>query len=248
MYFLFIVTQTFWVFSQYLPCILHHILKYFVIHIWAATWQNQQNECAPSEDSDQPGHPPILISLCCPHEESLGPKLPIKRTAKTLTRLGRCPGWSESSLGAHLFCWFCHVVAHFIFSGYNVSIWYNKWATSWQNLLLPYANNKGADQPAHQCSLIGAFVVHCLDSIIPLVSITKISSLYLASLAAWAGLCLAWSQTPKTGFLVMWLIFYIPYFSGYNVSIWYNKWEVLWQHQELDQKYWGGKKNTVKTL
>ena len=26
--------------------------------------------CAPSEDSDQPGHPP---SLCCPYEESLGP-------------------------------------------------------------------------------------------------------------------------------------------------------------------------------
>ena len=30
---------------------------------WTATWQNQQNECAPSEDSDQPGHPPSLISL-----------------------------------------------------------------------------------------------------------------------------------------------------------------------------------------
>ena len=30
---------------------------------WAATWQNQQNECAPSEDSDQPGHPPSLISV-----------------------------------------------------------------------------------------------------------------------------------------------------------------------------------------
>ena len=28
---------------------------------WAATRQNQQNECAPSEDSDQPGHPPSLI-------------------------------------------------------------------------------------------------------------------------------------------------------------------------------------------
>ena len=26
-------------------------------------------------------------------------------------RLGRCPGWSESSLGAHSFCWFCHVAA-----------------------------------------------------------------------------------------------------------------------------------------
>ena len=29
--------------------------------IWAVTWQNQQSECAPSEDSDQPGHPPSLI-------------------------------------------------------------------------------------------------------------------------------------------------------------------------------------------
>ena len=29
------------------------------------------------------------------------------RTAKTLIRLGGCPGWSQSSLGAHSFCWFC---------------------------------------------------------------------------------------------------------------------------------------------
>ena len=34
------------------------------------------------------------------------------RTAKTLIRLGGCPGWSESSLGAHSFCWFCQVTAH----------------------------------------------------------------------------------------------------------------------------------------
>ena len=34
-------------------------------------------------------------------------------TAKTLIRLGGCPGWSESSLGAHSFCWFCHVAAQF---------------------------------------------------------------------------------------------------------------------------------------
>ena len=27
------------------------------------TWQNQQNECAPSEVSDQPGHPPSLIRV-----------------------------------------------------------------------------------------------------------------------------------------------------------------------------------------
>ena len=34
-----------------------------IIVIWAATWQNQQSECAPSEDSDQPGHPPNLIRV-----------------------------------------------------------------------------------------------------------------------------------------------------------------------------------------
>ena len=29
---------------------------------------------------------------------------------------------------------------------------------------MPYANNKGADQPAYLCSLTSAFVVRCLDS------------------------------------------------------------------------------------
>ena len=36
------------------------------------------------------------------------------RTAKTLIRLDGCPGWSESSLGAHSFCWFCHVAVHLV--------------------------------------------------------------------------------------------------------------------------------------
>ena len=63
---------------------------------------------APSEDSDQPGHPPSLIRV---HEKSLGPEQPIQRTTKSLIRLGACPGWSESSLGAKSFCWFCHEVA-----------------------------------------------------------------------------------------------------------------------------------------
>ena len=31
--------------------------------IWAATWQNQQSDCAPSEDSDQPGHQSSLIKV-----------------------------------------------------------------------------------------------------------------------------------------------------------------------------------------
>ena len=81
--------------------------------IWATSWQNQQNGmCAQwrlrsawaSAQSDQ--------SLRCPHEESWDPYLPIECTAKTLIRLGGCPGWSESSLGAESFCWFCHEAAH----------------------------------------------------------------------------------------------------------------------------------------
>ena len=43
--------------------------------------------------------------------------------------------------------------------------------------LMTYANNKGADQPAHPRSLISTFVVRCLDSIMPLVSISEISRL-----------------------------------------------------------------------
>ena len=43
---------------------------------------------------------------------ALDGKLRFRQTAKTLIRLGGCPGWSESSLGAQPFCWFCHVAAH----------------------------------------------------------------------------------------------------------------------------------------
>ena len=43
--------------------------------------------------------------------------------------------------------------------------------------VLPYANIKDADQPVHPCSLMSVFVIRCLDSIIPLVSISEISSL-----------------------------------------------------------------------
>ena len=50
-------------------------------------------------------------------------------------------------------------------------------------------------QDCHVQSLLCAFVVRCLDSIIPPVSKSEISSLYLVSVAAQAGVCLPWSQT-----------------------------------------------------
>ena len=65
---------------------------------------------------------------------------------------------------------------------------------------MSYANNNGADQPAHPRSLISAFVVRCLDSIMSLVSVTKISSLMLASGAERASLSVTWSETPGDTF------------------------------------------------
>ena len=68
--------------------------------------------------------------------------------------------------------------------------------------LMSYANNKGADQPAHPHprSLISAFVIHCLDNLMSLVSVTKISSLMLASVAEQASLSLTWSETHEDTF------------------------------------------------
>ena len=39
--------------------------------------------------------------------------------------------------------------------------------------LMPYANNKGTDQPAYRRSLISTFVVCCLDSMLCMLAISK---------------------------------------------------------------------------
>ena len=49
-------------------------------------------------------------------------------------------------------------------------------------------------------SLISAFVVRCLDSVMSLVSETKISCLMLASVAEQGSLSLTWSETPEDKF------------------------------------------------
>ena len=141
--------------------------------------------CAPNTDSNQHAHP-------------LGLLLPIKHPTKTLIRLQGYASWSASLLGA---CDFLSFVAqmnkHIPFQSV-ISRWlvfpltlstlrqqnrqphwniHSKKLSLVTRLLLPYANNKGADQPANPRSLISTFVVRCLDSIIPLVSISKTSSL-----------------------------------------------------------------------
>ena len=65
--------------------------------------------------------------------------------------------------------------------------------------LMSYANNKGADQTAHLRSLISAFVVRCLDSIISIFYSRNFKTLAV-SVAEQAALCLAWSETPEDTF------------------------------------------------
>ena len=66
---------------------------------------------------------------------------------------------------------------------------------------MPYANNKGADEPAHPCSLVSTFVVHYFDSMICILAITKVSRFLLGSVADQAGLNLTWSKNHKNTFL-----------------------------------------------
>ena len=83
--------------------------------IWAALWQNQQNDYAPSKDSDHPRHPPSLTRVFALHSMGCqGPKL---------SSCGEQRLWSDwvdakADLGlrwAHMaFCWFYHELAHLI--------------------------------------------------------------------------------------------------------------------------------------
>ena len=59
-------------------------------------------------------------------------------------------------------------------------------------MTLLYTNNKGTDQPAHLCSLISAFVIHFLESIMTPLDSPKISIFQLVSVAELAGLSLTW--------------------------------------------------------
>ena len=137
---------------------------------------------ADSEDSDQTGQMPRLIWVftgCICVDAQDDPSLCL----------------------VHVICWFCCAQAHMV--------------------LFTVIKEIGQYEPCHEktvcdmlrtkmqmslCGLISNFVISCLDSIMPLVSISKISRLKLVSVAAQASLSLTWSQTPKTGFLVTRLI------------------------------------------
>ena len=111
--------------QTYTPFKLHECCK----EIGAALLQNQQNDCAPSQDSDQPGHPPSLIrvfTVCMKKAWVLSNPLSAQWR---LLRLGGCPAWSESSLNTQSFCWFSHKAAHLTSMLKSCSTW------DWQNAM-----------------------------------------------------------------------------------------------------------------
>ena len=70
--------------------------------------------------------------------------------------------------------------------------------------LREFANNKGADQPAHLRSLISTFVIRLLKSIISKPAASKILIFMLVPVAEQAGLNLTLWETPKTCFDALW--------------------------------------------
>ena len=69
--------------------------------------------------------------------------------------------------------------------------------------------NKGADQLSSNCTADQCLYFCYKDSTIPTLLKSKISIFKTFSVAAQAGLCWTWSETPMTGFLASQLILYM---------------------------------------
>ena len=155
--------------------------------IWATTWQNQQNECAPSEDSV------LLSSMLYEPRHDKTNKMSV-RPAKTQISLGIRPVWSESLLCAQ---WvakdrrFLHAESEdsdqngrmprliWVFTGRTLILLVLSWRGSYGLTLqvthkfepprdktnkMACAPSEDSDQPGHPPSLIRVFAVRSVGS------------------------------------------------------------------------------------
>ena len=82
-----------------------------------------------------------------------------------------------------------------------------------------FANNTGADQPAHLHRLISAFVILFLESFISKLATKEISVFWLVSVAKETGFSLALLETSKTGFIVTRLISFLIFQGKYDFKV-----------------------------
>ena len=86
----------------------------------AASWQNQQCGCAPSEDSDQPGHPPSLIRVFTVRlMGSLGPKLSLCGQRRLWS------DWADAQADQSL-CWAYNHFVGFVMRQFII-LWHYLW-------------------------------------------------------------------------------------------------------------------------
>ena len=195
--------------------------------------------CAPSEDSDQSGHAPSLISIHYALYGELRTRF-FMWTVKTLIRLGGCPGGSESSLGAQF------ILLVLLWTGSN-AIWDESggkgpyhcavsdplnimrsarshsssqaysiiWAATWQNQQSDCAPSEDSDQPGHPPSLIRVFAVRMKKTWVLSYTMSAQQSLWSDWANAQADLSLCWAHTHFVGFVMSWL--------NYNVCLWTMK-------------------------
>ena len=141
---------------------------------------------ADNKGADKPAHPCSLISafvVCC--LDSIIPVLAIAKNIKTLASLCTGVGQFESYLLKNAEDGLSRDVAQM--SGIM------------RNPPMLYVSNREQDS-LRSCAVWSAAVIHCLDSIMPLDTIPKISRLLLASVAEQAGSSLTWSQTSEDRF------------------------------------------------
>ena len=105
---------------------------------WCGSIEPQHNKtnkmtCVPSKDSDQPGHPPSLISLHSVHEETLGPYYPLSAQQRHWSDwldagcAGRIGGFLMTWLN-YKWCWsikesWCHMTNQTTFTCFVIMPW-----------------------------------------------------------------------------------------------------------------------------
>ena len=110
------------------------LLPWIWMVIWAATWQNQQNECASSEDSDQPGIHPVCSESSLSAWRHLGSLATHWAHSEDSGQTGRMPRliWVFAGRTHILLVLSCRGLFELILlAGDEGSVWYRRW---WDSL------------------------------------------------------------------------------------------------------------------